>query len=357
MSPRDYRDSLFWLIVVSISLEEDYMGIYSFLGALPAILGIVGFFAYLWAGQTRVGGELFKQIVSKLRAAPNLEVGEYSKLTPSKIGKLLESDERVRGAVNDQDQKLIRLLIILQHGLTVVVLLVCAALIALGVWLMTRPQPLAIVANPPEATVADAKGILVDLDPIQVEWTSTGRAEPVDVFLEDVDNGKRTPKKSVASDVRSVVFAPADLTKIASNRAYRNSNRIRTVIEWSSGRSESAAKPLAVGIEVELALFGKLLTPDGHDRTIHTLLATIDESTETFPPNYCFNVDFVGWAKDNSALAIPLKSCDSDSEVKIPGLNSVNWSRRFGLVYNGPDDPRIVRTRVSGAPDPNSPGK
>lgn len=331
------------------------MSAYSFLGGLPAILGIVGFFAYLWAGQTRVGGDLFKQIVSKLRAAPNLTVGEYSDLTPSKLGKLLESDERVRGAVNEQDQKLLQLLIVLQHGLTVVVLFVCAGLIALGVWLMMRPQPLAVVANPPVATVTDAKGLLVDLDPLKVEWTSTGRTESVGVFLENVDNGKRTPKKTVASDVRSVVFSPADLSEIATNRSYRSSNRIRTVIEWSSGRSNSEAKPLAVGIDVELALFEKLLSPTGPDRTIHTLLATIDQSTETFPANYCFSVDFVGWAKDGSALAIPLKSCDADSEVKIPGLDNVNWSRRYGLVYSGPDDPRIVRTKVSGAPDPNAP--
>ena len=97
------------------------------------------------------------------------------------------------------------------------------------------------------------------------------------------------------------------------------------MIEWSSGRSESSTKSLAVGIEVELALFGKLLGSGGQDRTIHTLLATIDESTETFAPDYCFSDDFIGWAKDNSALAIPLKSCDADSEVKFKG-----WIRLTG---------------------------
>jgi hypothetical protein len=227
---------------------------FSFLGTLPAVLGIAGFFAYLWAGQARVGGEIFKQIVSKLRAAPNLDVGEYSKLTPAKIGKLIESDTRVRSVVNDQDQKLIRLLIILQHALTVVVLLVCATLVGVSIWLMTRPQPLAVLTKDPEATASAAKGILVDLDPIQVEWTSTGRAEPVAVFLENVDSGKRSPKKRVASDVRSVTFDPTEVIQAATNRKYGKSNRIREVVEWSSGRSVSASKDLAVGIDVELML-------------------------------------------------------------------------------------------------------
>ena len=52
---------------------------------LPAVLGVVGFFAYLWAGQSRVGSELFKSIVDKLRASPNVVIENYVALTPAKI--------------------------------------------------------------------------------------------------------------------------------------------------------------------------------------------------------------------------------------------------------------------------------
>jgi hypothetical protein len=171
------------------------MTLYGFLASLPGVLGIAGFFAYLWAGQARVGGDLFKQIVLKLRAAPNLEIRGYSKLTPAKIGRLIESDARVRGVVNDQDQRLLRLLIIFQRLLTVIVLLVSAALIGVSVWIMSRPRPLSILVKGPEAMLPDSNGRLVDLDPITVEWTSSGRNEPVSVFLENVDTVKRTPRK------------------------------------------------------------------------------------------------------------------------------------------------------------------
>lgn len=330
------------------------MGVYGFLSSLPAVVGVAGFFAYLWAGQSRIGGELFKQIVAKLRAAPNLDVAQYATLTPAKIGKLVQSDSKVRDVVNEQDQKLLRLLIIFQHVLTVIVLFVCAGLIGLSVWLVMRPAPLAVVVKAPSAVLSDSRGLLVDLDPITVEWASTGKDEPVSVFLENVDDNRRTEKKTVSSDVRSVSFQAADLASVATLRGYHKINRIRSVVEWSANRSVSETKELIVGIEVQLLLFERLIAPKGKPRTIHTLLATIDDSTDGFPQNYCFNTDFVGWTK-SSALVIPLRSCNN-GEVQIPGLSGVDWSRHVGLVYNGPDDPRIVRTKISGVPNSSPTG-
>lgn len=323
------------------------MGVYQFLSGLPAVLGVAGFFAYIWVGQSRVGGDIFKQIVGKLRNAPNLEISQYSTLTPAKMGKLVESDSRVRDLVNEQDRKLLSLLIIFQHALTVIVLLVCAGLVGLGVWLVSRPQPLSVVAAPPTAVETDARGLLVDLDPIMVQWTSTGRDEPVSVFLENVDSEARTPKKEVPSSVRSVTFGPAEVVRAATKRGYHQANRIRSVIEWSSNRSTSPIRDLFVGIDIELALDGRLITPGGKQRPINTLIATIDQTTASLPPDYCFGGQLVGWTS-TSPIVIPLRSCNNDSEVEIPGLEKINWARHVGFVYDGQDDSRIVRTHVSG---------
>jgi hypothetical protein len=46
----------------------------SFLSGLPALLGIAGFFAYLWAGQSKIAGEILKDIVGRLRTNPNLDL-------------------------------------------------------------------------------------------------------------------------------------------------------------------------------------------------------------------------------------------------------------------------------------------
>lgn len=122
----------------------------SFLAGLPALLGIAGFFAYLWVGQAKIGGDILKDIVGKLRTNPNLDLKAYGDLSPAKLGKIVDSDTSVRDAVNDQDQKLLRLLIIFQHSLTVMVLLVSASLVALSVWLFTRPQPLSVLGSLPQ---------------------------------------------------------------------------------------------------------------------------------------------------------------------------------------------------------------
>jgi len=103
--------------------------------------------------------------------------------------------------------------------------------------------------------------------------------------------------------------------------------------------SAFVAKDLHVGIEVELMLYGTLLSPDGQERPIHTLAAVIDQSTEPLPRDYCFTVDLVGWTKSKTPLVVPLRSCDADTEVKVPGLNIIDWARPVGLVYNRPTLP------------------
>jgi hypothetical protein len=76
--------------------------------------------------------------------------------------------------LNEGDRKLLRLLILLQHILTGLVLLVCAALIAWSIWLSTKPQPLSVIVKPPVSNDAQTGSLLVDLFPVKVDWTSSG---------------------------------------------------------------------------------------------------------------------------------------------------------------------------------------
>ncbi|MBB6143041.1 hypothetical protein HNQ77_000985 [Silvibacterium bohemicum] len=325
------------------------MSVMSFLGGLPALLGIAGFFAYLWVGQSKIGGELLKDIVQRLRTNPNLDLKAYGDLSPAKLGKLVESDSRIKDSVNAQDQKLLRLLIILQHGLTVIVLLVSAGLVGLSVWLISRPQPLSVTVKAPTDVNKDAEGLLVDLDPLDVQWQSQGVPETVTVFLENVDTGAQSGKRTPAADIRDVVFSPSEVHQVATDRGYHHKNRIRSVVEWSKGKATSQPVDLLVGINVELALYGQLIAASGKTGVIHTLVATIDDDTAALPTDYCFTVDMVGRSK-TSAVVIPLNSCNADTQVSIPGLNTLDWTRPLGLVYNTPDDRKIVRTQVTGHP-------
>ena len=322
----------------------------TFLKSLPAVLGIVGFFAYLWAGQYRIGSELMKAIVEKLRAAPNVDIKDYASLTPARIEKLIQHDTSARNAVNEQDIKLIRLIVLLQYAASLVVFIVCASLIGLGIYLISRPEPLTIIPRPPTTLSGvdrAANAPLLDLESLKAEWDTKGEVETVAIFLENVDADRRTAKKSVLADVHSVSFSPSEYREILTNREYHGINRVRTVVEWTGHTERSKPVDLFVGIKVRLMIGGTLITPDG-SRPIHTLLATIDDSTATMPKGYCFNVDFAGWDQ-NGPLVAPLKSCNSDSEVALPFLSKINWSHHVGLVFNQPSiDQSLTRMCIAG---------
>ena len=319
--------------------------IFKFLKSLPAVLGVAGFFAYLWAGQTKIGGEILKEIIKKLRADPNLEIKQYGQLTPAKIEKLIKSDENIRRAINTEDARLLGRLAVLQYLLTALVLIICALLIASTIWLYTRQEGLSLTSTGPKPVTKDAGGLLVDLDPIRVEWTCTGKEEMVSVYLENVDSQAHSPKRTVASSVRSVVFEPGDVLAVATDRSFHGKNRIRSVVEWPGGRSESEPKEMKVGIEVELRFNGTLLSSDGSKRPISTLLATIDRSTENLPHDYEFKGDFVA-STTNGPMVVPLNGKNSEGEVTVPRLEAVAWTKPTGFVYGGPDDPKIVRSYV-----------
>jgi hypothetical protein len=321
----------------------------TFLKSLPAVLGIVGFFAYLWAGQYRLGGELMKTVVEKLRVAPNVDIKDYASLTPARIEQLIKHDSAARNAVNDQDIRLIRLIVILQYVVTVFILIVCSGLVALGVWLISRPEPLSIVPHPPTSARSTPDAVLVDLDPLKVVWDANGMIEHVSVFLENVAGERRSVRKSVLADVHEATFTPDEVHDALLSREYHGINRIRTVVEWSGHTVRSNPIDLPVGIKVRLMIGGTLVTPKA-TRPIHTLVATIDDSTEHMPNGYCFHVDFAGW-NHSGPLVAPLKSCNADSEVTIPFLADIDWSHQAGLVFDQPNADRLLARTCIASPE------
>jgi hypothetical protein len=324
---------------------------YAFLQALPAVLGIIGFFVYLWAGQQRIGGEIFSKIVDRLRQSPNIDLQAYGSMTPAKLRHLIAADEKIKSLVNDQDREILKLLIQTQSRTTAVVFFICAALVALGVWLVRtdplRPKPLQINQIRIEPIEEKAKGLLLDLDPLQVSWRADGDEEIVSVLLENIGTGKKTARKSVIGSARTVKFAADDLLPLLEDRSYRGANRIRAVIETPRSTFSSTDVDLLVGIEISLMIGGTLVAPGREEREINTLFATIDDSTEEMPRDYCFNGDFVALDFSNIPIVQPLRSCNSDGEIKLSKVSEIDWNRPHGFIYHGPDDPRLVRSHVA----------
>lgn len=114
------------------------MDLSNFLKAVPGVLGVAGFLTYIWPGQARFSGENFNRVITKLRAAPNVHIQNYDRLTPDEIVRLFETDSRVRAVLTERDVEIMRLLGTLLHARRALVMVVCTALIGLSVWLLFR---------------------------------------------------------------------------------------------------------------------------------------------------------------------------------------------------------------------------
>ncbi|WOJ91038.1 hypothetical protein RZS28_07075 [Methylocapsa polymorpha] len=128
------------------------MDVSSFLKVVPGALGVAGILTYIWPGKAQFTGEVFKGVVKKLRAAPNVHLQNYDRLTPDEIVRLIDTDSRVRTALSEREIGVLRLLATLQHTRRALVLLVCSALIGLSAWLLLRRN------EPPPQRDAALKG-------------------------------------------------------------------------------------------------------------------------------------------------------------------------------------------------------
>jgi hypothetical protein len=312
-----------------------------FLKGLPALLGIVGFFAYLWRGQGRIGADTTRLIIERLRNDPNVPLKQLDvKMSAAKLKHLVETDERVRRRVNAEQGRLLRQIVHWQNAVTLVVFLACAGLVALAIMLISRPLPLEVTLSPPRALVAREGKPLLDLDQIVVNWSSKGVGEQVQVFLENVDSGTWTPVRTVASDVGTLTFDPKHLREVASDRAYGGRNRVRSVVKTSTNIFKSATVDLAVGIQI------RLYTNLGGGRAM--IFPTIWGKDENIPPGFCFDSTIFGYRSGGDIKKVEINDRCKGNRMLTPSLLSdFDWSRPIGLLYSGPR-PELVRTCLYG---------
>lgn len=117
------------------------MDVSSFLKVVPGAFGVAGLLTFVWPGRARFTGEIYKGAVKKLRAAPNVHLDDYDRLTPEQIVGLIDADSRVRAALTEREIGVLRLLATMQFAQRSLALIVCAALIALSAWLVLRREP------------------------------------------------------------------------------------------------------------------------------------------------------------------------------------------------------------------------
>ena len=338
------------------------MKLLHFFQSLPAVVGVIAFFAFLWVGQTRLWGKNLREIVLRLRNNPNLDIPAYEKMSALAVLYAVSKDAEVRATVNEQDYRLLKLLSIFQATIIVVVFVVCAGMVIYSVSIFRqdifRPKPLLIDGIHIKAIEPEAGGLLVDLDPIQVVWDAQGEEKEVSVFLENTDTKSRTQKKSTISSRRFITFEAAEFRPVLPVREYKGVNHFRAVIETNDNIYKSLRKPIFVGVEVELIVQFLLIGSENRDRKIDLLTASINGWTQEplnshasdLPDNYCISGIFTSQDKSGSPMAQSISTCNEETgirgEIKLDLIDLIDWNKPYKFTYYGPGDRRLVRTQV-----------
>jgi len=112
---------------------------YTFLSALPALLGLAGFVVYQVLSANRSGDEISRRIIEKFRTAA-VEAAPDQRLTPKQVENLLEQQQRLREFVGEHDFLLLKQAMRQQFTLTVLVYVLTLGFCAWSVYLFVQPQ-------------------------------------------------------------------------------------------------------------------------------------------------------------------------------------------------------------------------
>jgi hypothetical protein len=185
---------------------------YSFLAALPAILGFAGFVLYQSLGTNRSGDEITRRIVDKLRKNAPSKVERDQRLTGSQLERLLARDQGLQRLIGEQDFALLRQALHQQFILSLTVYSIAILFCALSVVLFVRQaqakQKLQVDHWSVSSTDRNSGGVPVDLDNLHVSWRSSGEPEDTKLYLENIQTSSRTAPQIAPSSANSMEFLP-----------------------------------------------------------------------------------------------------------------------------------------------------
>tara|TARA_R110002096_G_scaffold422613_1_gene629276 strand:+ start:893 stop:1882 length:990 start_codon:yes stop_codon:yes gene_type:complete len=226
---------------------------YSFLTSLPAILGIIGFIAYLILRKSAANDPVINSILEKLKYEEPSYYKDILKLSPSEKAKVLTDDTKLRELVSNEDRKIINRVITNHYRTNIVVYFLCGLLVIVGIYLYAKPKPLKVDSIHIQNLDAKENDLVVDIDPIVVTWTSKGENGEVEVVLENIQTGKQTKRNRAMASDGSIKFLSDDYhnyDKILSNRLPNSTNRIRAIVYSRSESFQSKPYELKVGVKI-----------------------------------------------------------------------------------------------------------
>ena len=312
------------------------MSPYTFLAALPALLGFGGFVLYQSLGAHRYGREITQRIVDKLRRESTTAEAPDERLRASQVERLLRGNQELQKIVGQQDFQLLQQALRQQFVISLVVYVLAISFCGYSVYLFaqeaTAKKELKLDHFSLSSVDPRSKGLPVDLDQLQLSWVAAGEPEDVKAYLENVQSSLRTAPLIVPSAANKVLFAPDTYRGLLVNRDRGQSNQIRSVVQTKKAAFASDPVDLLVGITVMI-----LVDSDG----LLDVAALIDNMRV---PYYDFDTKVVVPPRRSSAkyFSVGPQILYYFKKVHIPRPRALDWDS-INAVYFGPDDPRIVR--------------
>lgn len=310
---------------------------YTFLAALPAVLGILGFVVYLLLRSSGRGDPETLRIIEKLRTEHPERFAVHDKLTSTQLYGLLQKDQTLQREVGKQDFLLLGQALHQQFLKSLVVYVICAVLflagIVLFVYQVNRPRPTFLSNLRLLSTASAAAGLLVDLDAMRTTWQSDGEESEVVVYLENLDSGQRTRGLRTRSTAGEVALKRSDYLCLLSERRFRESNRVRVVAQCAERAFYSGEFSLHVGLTVLVVAFEKSVK----------IAAIVDNA---LVQGYNFEAR-LAVPKNGTLEYLSLGGAvaDGQREYAIASRSLYDWASAK-IAYLGPDDPRLVRYEV-----------
>ncbi|MFT3823924.1 MAG: hypothetical protein QM731_08385 [Chitinophagaceae bacterium] len=231
----------------------------NFLLSLPAILGIVAFVIYLILKKSVTQDPIVKAIIDKLKYEEPEFAHLWEGLNASQKKELLKQNNNVRRKLESKDRQILDNALTHQFRTNIFVYFLCGLLLVIGIYLFLKPKPLIIDNIQIQNTDSTNKDLLVDIDPVTVTWTSSGKDEEVYVTLENTETGKQTKKLRGQASDGSITFAVDPYTnfdKILTNRIPNRLNNIRVI--FYAGSESFKSKPFALKVGVKVICYEEL---------------------------------------------------------------------------------------------------
>jgi len=311
---------------------------YTFLAALPAILGFSGFVIFLFLKNRQGTDSITTLIVEKLRAQHPEKFKEHEKLTSSQLHSLLQKDQNLQREVGQQDFILLERTLKQQHTQSIMVYCLTATLFIIGIGLffyqVNKPKPTKITDLQLQNNNAQSPDFLVDLEELKVTWNSSGEEEPLKIFLENADNGTKIKALNAISTDGAVTFSPNDYYPLLKKRHLGEKNRVRAIAQVEDGVFKSEPFNINVGATLIAIVF------DDENRI--KVGSMIDNSLIS---GYQF--DFIlNASKRNEIDFFTINSNVSGAnDFPIENPDDFDWSSTK-LLYLGPDDKRLFKSNV-----------